>query len=159
MRAVKAEDGPNGLRRVRETGRCGAGTPLTRSRTWQVMGSFGMLGVTAGRSEEASLDWDSDWLRLSMFAVYDGRIRREEDEGCSCLQELSYLAKRDLKIMLGRLPLLLLVTGDSKGPARATFNVPGLKLSITIHNSQFTSYVRPSSNTCDSLSLYRTTLQ
>lgn len=42
---MKAAEGPNGLRRVRETKRPGAGTPLTRSRTWQVMGSLVLLVV------------------------------------------------------------------------------------------------------------------
>ena len=49
MTALKAAEGPNGLRRVRETESLGAGTPLTRSRTWQVMGSFDLLVVDKGR--------------------------------------------------------------------------------------------------------------
>ena len=67
VRALKAAEGPNGLRRVRATERPGAGTPLTRSRTWQVMGSFGLLVVAAGRNEEGSLGWGSNWLRFSML--------------------------------------------------------------------------------------------
>lgn len=43
VRAVKGEEGPRGLRSVRETGRFRAGWPVDVSRTWQVIGSF--LGV------------------------------------------------------------------------------------------------------------------
>ena len=77
MRAVKAVEGPNGLRRVRETERRGAGTPLTRSRTWQVMGSFGLLVMVAGMSVEGSFGWGSDWLALSMLRVDSGLMRED----------------------------------------------------------------------------------
>ena len=44
--------------------------------------------------------------------IYNGGIRREEDGRCNCLlQDLSYLARGDVKIMLKRLPLLFIV-GD-----------------------------------------------
>jgi len=41
VNAVMGAEGPKGLISVRETERCGAGTPVVRSRTWQVMGSRG----------------------------------------------------------------------------------------------------------------------
>ena len=47
VRAVKGEEGPRGLRRVKETKRFRAGWPVDVSRTWQVMGSFRGLVVVA----------------------------------------------------------------------------------------------------------------
>ena len=66
---MKAAEGPNGLRRVRETERPGAGTPLTRSRTWQVMGSLDLLisVVDAGSGEEVEEGWN--WLGFSMLRL------------------------------------------------------------------------------------------
>lgn len=74
MLALKAAEGPNGLRRVRETERPGAGTPLTRSRTWQVIGSFGLLVVEGGMIDEASFGWNSDRLFFSMLSLTANRF-------------------------------------------------------------------------------------
>ena len=62
VRALKGAEGPSGRKRVSDTARRGAGRPVTRSRTWQVMGSLGGA-VGAAMGETAC------WLMLLVVSI------------------------------------------------------------------------------------------
>lgn len=64
--ARKGFDGPSGRIRVRETSRNGAGRPVVRSRTWQVIGSRCGFGAGWGVRTAAVVVF----IMSSLFCVF-----------------------------------------------------------------------------------------